>query len=129
MKLISTNTGTQEFKFGDKVIVVNDGKFDDVTAGQTGIVIGEMYSDGEIKVHTEDDFDYFNPEDLNLVDAQKTFTVEVTAAELTVIYTVIGNHAPQEVKELLAEESEDPSNEAAAKNLYETAKQIVKEAA
>lgn len=129
MKLISTNTGTQEFKFGDKVFVVNDGKFDDVTAGQAGIVTGEMDYDGEIKVHTVDDYDYFSPEDLNLVGAQKTFTVEVTAAELTVIYTVLGNHTPQEVKELLAEESEEPINEVTAKNLYVTAKQIVKEAA
>lgn len=57
-----------KFKEGDRVKALADGEYDDVSAGEVGkitdIIVDESFN---IEVTTDDEYDYFRPQDLELV--------------------------------------------------------------
>lgn len=90
MKVISKETAPK-VEFGDKVRTKTAGRLRDVLTGTVGVVMSEgVDSDGEVYVRVPDDYDYFKPEDLEVlqkfsgeeIEAEKSVTVELTVTEL-----------------------------------------------
>lgn len=98
MKVISKETSPQ-VEFGDKVRTKVVGHCDDIAAGVTGLVLSQgVDSDGHVRVDTADDYDYFKPEDLEVlqkfsgeeIEAEKSVVVELTVTELKHIVADMG---------------------------------------
>lgn len=98
MKVISKETAPQ-VEFGDKVRTKVAGSCDDIAAGVTGVVLSQQVdSDGQVRVDTPDDYDYFKPEDLEVlqkfsgeeIEAEKSVVIELTVTELKHIVADMG---------------------------------------
>lgn len=98
MKVISKETAPQ-VEFGDKVRTKVVGHCEDIAAGVTGLVLSrQVNSDGDVRVDTADDYDYFKPEDLEVlqkfsgeeITQEPTVTVELTVTELKYIVADMG---------------------------------------
>lgn len=85
-------------EFGDKVKVLANGRCSDLHVGDVGVVAIAYDSDGEVKVYTEKDYDYFRPEQLEVlskltgesVESTETITVEMTESELDILKRSLG---------------------------------------
>lgn len=102
MKVISKETAPQ-VEFGDKVRTKVAGSCDDIAAGVTGVVLSQQVdSGGHVRVDTPDDYDYFKPKDLEVlqkfsgeaIEAEKSVVVELTVTELKHIVADMGINAP-----------------------------------
>ena len=97
MKVISKVTAPK-VEFGDKVRTKVEGRLGDLMPNTVGVVIGELDSDGELRVDIPDDYDYFKPEDLEVlqkfsgeeIEAEKSVVVELTVTELKHIVADMG---------------------------------------
>lgn len=98
MKVISKETAPQ-VEFGDKVRTKVAGTWEDIAAGVTGLVLSQgVDGDGHVRVDTPDDYDYFKPEDLEVlqkfsgeeIEAEKSVVIELTVTELKHIVADMG---------------------------------------
>ena len=98
MKVISKENA-QQVEFGDKVRTKVAGTWDDIAAGVTGLVLSQgVDDDGHVRVDTPDDYDYFKPKDLEVlqkfsgeeIEAEKSVVVELTVTELKHIVADMG---------------------------------------
>lgn len=97
MKVISKETEPQ-VEFGDKVRTKAEGRLGDLMPNTVGLVFGELDSDGELRVDTPDDYDYFKPRDLEVlqkfsgeeIEAEKSVVIELTVTELKHIVADMG---------------------------------------
>lgn len=98
MKVISKETAPQ-VEFGDKVRTKVVGEFDDVSAGAIGVINSSKPDDnGHVRVDTPDDYDYFKPKDLEVlqkfsgeeIEAEKSVVIELTVTELKHIVADMG---------------------------------------
>lgn len=98
MKVISKETAPQ-VEFGDKVRTKVVGEFDDVSAGVIGVINSSKPDyNGHVRVDTPDEYDYFKPENLEVlqkfsgeaIEAEKSVVVELTVTELKRIVADMG---------------------------------------
>ena len=98
MKVISKETAPK-IEFGDKVRTKTAGRLQDLLTGTVGVVTSEgVDSDGEVAVRVPADYDFFKPEDLEVlqkfsgeeIEAEKSVTVELTVTELEYIVADMG---------------------------------------
>lgn len=98
MKVVSKENAPQ-VEFGDKVRTKVSGTCEDIAAGVTGLVLSQgVDGDGHVRVDTPDDYDYFKPKDLEVlqkfsgeeIEAEKSVVIELTVTELKHIVADMG---------------------------------------
>ncbi|WP_301389670.1 hypothetical protein [Enterococcus entomosocium] len=138
MKVISKETAPT-VEFGDKVRTKVAGSYGDIEAGVTGVILSrQANSDGHTRVDTADNYDFFKPEDLEVlhkfsgeeVEAEKTVTVEFTVTELMHVVADMGINSIANTErglEMLGFNSE--MNAAVAQRTYSDLKDLLMEVA
>ena len=138
MKVISKENAPQ-VEFGDKVRTKVAGTCEDIAAGVTGLVLSQgVDGDGHVRVDTPDDYDYFKPKDLEVlqkfsgeeITQEPTVTVELTVTELKHIVADMGintNADTQRGLEVIGFSAD--MNHAVAQKAYSALKDLLMEVA
>lgn len=138
MKVISKAT-TPKVEFGDKVRTKAEGRLGDLMPNTVGVVLGELDSDGELRVDTPDDYDYFKLEDLEVLQkfsgeysaTEKSVTVELTVTELKHVVADMGINSTANTQrglEILGFRSSE-MNSVVAQKVYSDLKDLLMEVA
>lgn len=138
MKVISKETAPK-LEFGDKVRAKTAGRLKDLLTGTIGVVTSEgVDGDGEVAVRVPDDYDFFKPEDLEVLqkfsgeeaETEKSVTVEFTVTELKHVVADMGINTFADTErglEMLGFNSE--MNAAVAQRTYSDLKDLLMEVA
>lgn len=112
MKVISKETAPT-VEFGDKVRTKTAGRLQDLLTGTVGVVTSEgVDSDGEVAVRVPADYDFFKPEDLEVlqkfsgeeIEVEKPATVELTVDDIKHITAALFETATTTANAWLANE-------------------------
>lgn len=117
MKLIEKKEQKQipELIWGAKYKLLSQSE--DLSKGETVILVEtEIDCDGDVRVFSEDEWDYVKPEQLQLISAETaekaepTYVIEFTESELKMVYASVGTSNNNKRNELLSSEKLNPDN-------------------